>query len=279
MCVVFSLWNSMTFAKVTQDCELVINGRCTDCNSLAGFEINTDETCKALCPNRKVFYPWRQKYCALEECPQEYPVRDEEYGHCSKEKIEQQDMYKQEFKEIDATDKKYAVGTKTGKCPPDKPLLSGSRCYPCDYPLDVRITKDFEKLCPERISIPYPWINDNTTITYMPCPEDKPLRSWYGKCFSCDYPDVVRVITQCLEDDKLCDVCPNRIILPQAGGNRPSILKCPSDKPLTDVKGICFSCDIEIPIETVKDGDCEKYCPSKRKSLNNYCVKLENNTK
>ena len=169
MCVVFSLWNSMTFAKVTQDCELVINGRCTDCNSLAGFEINTDETCKALCPNRKVFYPWRQKYCALEECPQEYPVRDEEYGHCSKEKIEQQDMYKQEFKEIDATDKKYAVGTKTGKCP--------------------------------------------------------------------------------------------------------------SDKPLTDVKGICFSCDIEIPIETVKDSDCEKYCPSKRKSLNNYCVKLGNNTK
>ena len=273
----FVLLPCFTNAQENRNCELVIEGRCTNCNDTISFEINTEEACKALCPNRKVFHPWRRMYCGLENCPEDYPFRDEEYGHCEAKKTEKNHANNEEFKEIDDALKRYGIEVNDGKCPPNKPLLSGSKkwCFPCDYPFYIGTFVEYTKFCPNRISIPYPWDDDkNYTETYLPCPEDKPLRSWNGKCFSCDYPEVVRVITQCLEDDTICDVCPNRIILPQMGGNRPSILKCPPDKPLIDVKGICFDCDIDVPVETVRETDCEKYCPSKRKQRWKECVKI-----
>lgn len=269
----FSLWTFVTYAEPNQDCELIIQGHCKSCNSLESFEVSSIETCKALCPNRKNFYPWRMIYCALEECPKDYPVRDEEYGHCSTEKINERNILEEEFKEIDIATEQYGVKASGNECPPDKPLFDNHWCLPCDYPFDVSSTKENAKHCPNRISIPYPWSNNDYTETYLPCPEDKPLRSWYGKCYSCDYPDVIHVITQCLEDDKICDVCPNRIILPRNGGNRSSILKCPSDRPLMDSSGICFSCDVNIPIETARKNDCEKFCSSQRKQIEGACVK------
>ncbi|MBR2141130.1 MAG: hypothetical protein IJ853_02135 [Rickettsiales bacterium] len=265
-------------AQENQNCELVINGKCTDCNDTNSFEINTGETCKALCPNRKVFYPRGQIYCGLKNCPQEYPIRDEKYGHCLAEKIENNRVYDGEFKEIHNAIQQYGMQADDGKCPPNKPLLSvsGSKkwCFPCDYPFEIDLSVEYAKICPNRVSISYPWNNDKDyTASYLSCPEDKPLRSWSGKCFSCDYPEVVRVITQCLEDDTVCDVCPNRIILPQMGGNRPSVLRCPSYKPLMDVAGICFDCDIDIPVEIAKEADCEKYCSPKRKTFGVMCIK------
>ncbi len=271
----FILFPALVSAQDSKNCELIIAGQCTDCNRPEAFEINDEKICKALCPNRKATQIHRYLFCVLEECPKEYPIWDDYSGDCISETDSSgTSVFDEEFNEIKEAEKQYRIKTIDGKCPKDMPLLSYSKdyCYSCNYPFDIGIAKENSNICPNRVSIPYPWVHDDSTESYIICPKDKPLYSWQGKCMSCDHPTTIPVLSQCLEDDTICDVCPNRRILDQQGGNRPSVIMCPPDRPLMDVNGICFSCDIDIPISLVKKSDCEEFCPAKRMQKFSICV-------
>ena len=99
------------------------------------------------------------------------------------------------------------------------------------------------------------------------------FKRWDGKCFSCDYPKAVRIQSQCNYEKTCDDVCPNRTIIKWIGGNPPSVLNCPTDKPMMDDEGICYSCDTPIPIGVQWNPDfCHRFCPNERHLDGNFCV-------
>ena len=105
------------------------------------------------------------------------------------------------------------------------------------------------------------------------CAEDNYFKRWDGKCFSCDYPKVIRVESECNLGNNCEDICPNRTIVKWAIGNAPSILNCPTDKPMMDDEGICYSCDTPIPIGVKWNPEfCHRFCPDKRHLEGDFCV-------
>lgn len=91
--------------------------------------------------------------------------------------------------------------------------------------------------CPNRIY--EPGRNFRADFCTLPCPADKALKRWDALCFPCSEPRAVRLDSAC-NFDKDCNVCPNRTILHDIGGNIPSLPNCPGDKPLTDDEGNVF---------------------------------------
>ena len=274
ICLLICLWDTNALAKTK--CDTYIMGKCFSCHSPMTFEISSDEICQTICPERIVIHTWKSSFCALSKCPKSHPYRDEKTGDC---RLSQQTPMDIELNKINiaehANKEKYSIPAKNNKCPENKPLLSKGFCYPCDYKYPLSINKELLKYCPNRINIPYPWIKDhNEILTYLICPKDRPLYHWSGECYPCNYPDTIPVLTQCIEDKKICDVCPNRTILPLSGGNRPSVLNCPKDKPLMDINGICFSCDTPLKINiTGMEDSCHKNCSNQRVLQGNLCVK------
>jgi len=274
LCLFVCFWKTGAWAETK--CDTYIMGKCFSCYSPMTFEISSDEICQEICPERIVIHAWKRSFCALKRCPLLYPYRDQETGDC---RSTQQLPIDIEINKVNVAERKhkkwYSIPAKNNKCPSDKPLLSKDFCYPCNYKYPLSVDKGLLTHCPNRINISYPWKKaNNEALTYLICPKDKPLYHWSGVCYSCDYPDVVPVLTQCLENKKICDVCPNRTILPLSGGNRPSILNCPKSKPLMDINGICFSCDtfLKINVKEMEDS-CQAYCPTQRVLQGNLCIK------
>lgn len=265
-------------AKV-QKCDVIAEMKCISCDSRESFEVGSKEACQSLCPDRIIIssHP-KALYCALRKCPGDSPYRDDFSGTC-KSSLDEEDktttLFDKKMEEIRNDEMRLTVTAVNGRCPDDFPIFYMNRCYPCNYKYELSVSKDKLTLCPERIAVAYPWNPDSENIeTYLKCPDNKPLRSWTGECFSCDYPETVNVLSQCLEDDTICDTCPNRTILPQVGGNRRSILNCPADRPLMDNKGICFPCDTNIDIQVYgMEDSCVKYCPQTRELQNDLCIK------
>ena len=275
-CVCLIGWCVGVNAMAEDKCDAYIMGQCFSCRSPMAFEISSDEICQAICPERVVIPLWRHSVCALKECPPSAPYRIELTGDCRPTpQLSVNEEVEKVSRDEAENQKLYGIPAQNNKCPQDKPLLSKGVCYPCNYKYPVTTSYDNLKKCPNRIDIPYPWDEERTEAeTYVVCPKDKPLYHWSGTCYPCDYPDVVPVLTQCLEDAAVCDVCPNRTLLPVTGGNRPSVLKCPKDKPLMDKNGICFDCDTELKIDVqMMEDTCEKACPSQRVLHGNLCVK------
>ncbi len=110
------------------------------------------------------------------------------------------------------------------------------------------------------------------------CPEENQFQRWDGKCFPCDTQKSVRVQTHCNIKGNCDDSCPNRTIIKSIGGNVPSVLNCPPDKPMMDDAGICYSCDTPIAIGVRWNPDfCHRFCPNKRLLKNGVLCVLNKN--
>lgn len=96
-----------------------------------------------------------------------------------------------------------------------------------------------------------------------------PLVDFYGNCWPCDAPESVNVS----QDPNICLTCASqRKLFRHDGAWWCGVRSCPSDKPLQDVSGNCFSCADPNPVETnncavcpdrvMQDGLCKPACPA-----------------
>lgn len=106
-----------------------------------------------------------------------------------------------------------------------------------------------------------------------PCSKEKPLRRWDGSCFSCDEKSVVVLDSACHFDKNCENICSERTVLYNDGGNIPSVPKCPKSTPLMDETGICHSCHtkLNIPFD-FNTRLCQEACPNIRHLKNGKCV-------
>lgn len=267
------------FSCVAQagSCDFIQFGECGSCDDPYSFLVGSTESCAYLCPNREVNYNGSgssvvARNCALKECPAEYPFQSE-YGDCYKT-LEEADLNMgRPYERVsmpDYSSEKISLPS-DGLCPQPFPMQDYKKCYSCAYPNDLHISESECQKCPNRIYKYYP--RRDLQICEKPCPPDKPVKQWDGTCFACDTPGIIGTPSHCnLERD--CEVCPNRTIRYQPGGNAPSVPNCPPDKPLMDSEGICFACDTPVPVglEWGNQKNCEHACPKTRHLYGNECV-------
>lgn len=133
------------------------------------------------------------------------------------------------------------------KCSPKKPLLSkDGKCFSCDTAeeISIAIHEECESLCPNR-----------ELNNYLGCvlkkTGEKPLKIGRSS-FACD--DRENLYTG--NEEACLTPCPNRIF--DKGFCR--LTACPSNMPLVDVFGDCFTCDTPMPVVIKGDGKCEEVC-------------------
>lgn len=261
------------------ECDFIQFNKCHSCDSPLAFSVGSDEACSYLCPNRQVNYEGSgsavlHRNCALKKCPEGFPYQDK-YGNCLKTDQDTSKNTEIEDAELDEDTRESSFGTAPAaidnKCPEDKPLLYSGKCFSCDDFDDFSISEAECAKCPNRIYKFYP--NWNVKYCELSPQKDKPLQRWDGISFSCDVSKVVRLKTHCNIEEDCEDLCPNRTILYWMGGNVPSIPNCPPDKPLMDDEGICYSCDVPIPVGLAfNERLCHRFCPTQRHLSNNTCV-------
>lgn len=261
------------------DCDLIIQTKCTNCNTPFAFVVGFEENCIKTCPNRitnnyGTGTLMRRINCALEECPPNLPYRDDD-GSCykSKKHIPNYQNNYIGFYDMYASDNnifEQGVPENNKGCPQTHPLLETNECFSCYAGQGLLISEKECKKCPNRKYIYSEQLKKGKCI--LSCPQNKPLQRWDGKCYSCDETKVVNLETWCNYDIN-CDVCPNRTILYNIDGIIPSIPNCPKEKPLMDTHGICYSCNSEEYVD-VKGNEylCEKFCPNKRFVYNGICI-------
>lgn len=263
-----------------EDCDFIKFNQCHSCDAPSSFNVGSDETCSFLCPNRKVNYEGSgsqvtNRNCALKVCPNDFPFQSS-YGNCYATQAEAENDYgasqEENFSDDDIRSGLVSTALKIidGKCPESHPLWGSKSCFSCDELDDLSISEDECAKCPNRVYKVYPkWDQKKCEL---PCPADQPLRRWDGKCFSCDESKVVGIETHCnIEHD--CEICPNRTVVYWIGGNIPSVPNCPADKPLMDSEGICYACDVPVPVGVDWNTHfCSRFCPNERHLEGNNCV-------
>ncbi len=276
----------LSFAARAGECDFIRYNKCHSCDDLMSYLVGSREACVKLCPNRETSSYGTGSMvtafnCYLAKCPDGYPYQDN-YGGCftSEQAADEYFRNSSRFDDEDVLKSGFPTAPEAvdGKCPPDRPLLYSGKCFSCDERDDLTISEEECNKCPNRKYAYYPhWRKE---ACYIPCPPDKPLMRWDGKCFSCDEPKTIELPTHCNLEEDCEDWCPNRTILYAMGGNVPSVIKCPPDKPLMDREGICFSCDAPFDIG-LEDNTrlCEQVCPNNRHLEDVYCVlnQAENN--
>ncbi len=140
-------------------------------------------------------------------------------------------------------------------CPPDKPLYTRyGGCVTCD---DVSTTKETEIFAPSRqlcnrcANRMYRNIGINN-IGYCilkQCPDDKPVQSFSGQCYPCDYDGFIEQNHTFTSQffSETCSMCSNRFV--HNGG---CAIGCPDNTILKDQ--VC-TCNDEYPVMD-KDGNC-----------------------
>ena len=277
----FFIFNVKVQAKDNnfKNCDFIIYNKCISCNTPYAFEVGYDTNCTAVCPNRDVLTNgvgyYSQKFCFLKQCPEDKQFRDydgscyEDEDHVPRWNNEYKGFYNM-FADTTTKEKK-PVFADNGKCPQETPLLEQNECFSCAEIKNLSVSKKKCEQCSNRKYIYSKQLEYGECI--LPCPSDKPLKRWDGVCFSCDEEKVVALETWC-NFDVDCNVCPNRTILHAIGGNIPSILNCPSYRPLMDSHGMCHSCETTQYIDVRWNSYlCSKICPNRYlNTSNDSCI-------
>lgn len=212
-----------------------IHGNCYPCSELDKIKLKNEADCESKCQvngtsTRKTTV-WG---CELKKCP-DNAIKDT-FGECI---IEPKD------------------------CPETHPLREGASCYNCSYkgvidmsPNDVHLC---ESMCKDEQENPTRKLYKNAGCGLINCPPDKPLKA-RGSCYSCDE------ITS-IQGTKNCGICQEKrttIRFERKGKTLDycALSSCPSEKPLRDILGNCYSCD-EGDEVGVKPGACSNICPNR----------------
>jgi len=266
------------------------------CDSPLSYEVGTDEECIKECPNREVNYEgsgsaYLVRNCALKKCPSDKPLRTN-FGNCfscDEPKLPiGDDVENCSVCPNRVEVKRYGTICPLKKCPSDASLRAWlDRCHACDDKDDyAEVAKNCD-VCPNRIKaknkfgqerckLPPEQPDPNAVMAKDgKCPPDKPLMRWDGRCFPCDAIEDIAIDSKCNDKWGICEsVCPNREIVYGMGGNPPSILKCPTDKPLRDGLGRCQACDYEwdINMQFQDPKKCENICPNRFQIGGYLCI-------
>lgn len=263
-----------------KNCDFIIYNKCISCNTPYAFEVGYDVNCTSVCPNRDVLYEgsgyYSRKFCFLKQCPDDKPYRHSD-GSCYEDenRVPRWDNAYKGFYDMFSDDnierQIHILAGDNNQCSPSEPLFYENECFSCNETQNIPISETECRKCSNRQYIYSKQWNRGECV--LPCPPDKPLKRWDGKCFSCDEKKVVPLETWC-NFDVDCDVCPNRTILYAIGGNIPSILNCPLDKPLMDAHGTCYSCETEQYVDVRWNSDsCNKICPNRYlDTTNDSCI-------
>jgi hypothetical protein len=265
--------------KSSDKCDFIIYNKCISCDTPYTFEVGFDKNCIEICPNRDTYTIgtgyYSHTYCFLKQCPTDRPYRSndsscyEDEGHVPNWKNKYKGFYDM-FLDDDIREQT-EISANNNQCSPQAPLFNNGKCFSCNETKNLPISEDECRKCSNRKYIYSKQWNHGECV--LPCPDDKPLKRWDGKCFSCDEKKVVSLETWCNFDIN-CDVCPNRTIIYGVGGNIPSILNCPTDKPLMDAHGTCYSCETRQYVDVRWNSDiCEKNCSNRYlNDLNDSCI-------
>ncbi len=149
------------------------------------------------------------------------------------------------------------VWEKSDKCPIETPFYERyyKQCVGCDYTDSMSFQKnleDFEKCKNRVIEQTYKSENHNEYVSFLiECPEEYPLRDYWGGCHSCAETEAVMV-----KSDENCHVCSNRKIQPLSDYMNRCVLKgCPSVAPLFNGQDClpCYTYQFEF-----SESDCQK---------------------
>ena len=146
-------------------------------------------------------------------------------------------------------------------CPPDKPILGrDSTCYGCDGNITILVNEKTHKCnrCTNRVyrSATYSYVG---WCVPKECPEETPLMSYDGKCYSCGTTVNVRdgvngagstsSCARCPDDnsvfdDRICLPCPNDMIVANGRCTCASgfMAGYTNNSYLTQTPPVCFSC-------------------------------------
>ena len=262
-----------------RNCDFIIYNKCVSCSTPYAFEVGFEHNCTKVCPNRTILTEgsgyYSRMFCHLKQCPLDKPFRAHD-GSCYEDEKHIPSWNNNYSGFYDMFDDDGIVETSSilvneGQCPQDKPLMYDERCFSCMESKNLQISEDECNKCPNRKYIySQQWKHGECVL---PCPQDKPLKRWDGKCFSCNEAKTISVETWCNFDID-CNVCPNRTIIHAAGGNSPSVPNCPADKPLMDAHGICYSCDTPQYVDVRwNQGTCARICPNRYLyNVNDSCI-------
>ena len=223
------------------------NGYCYSCDELDRVKLKKESSCD-LCVNEKGEKTRVSNFfgCILSVCPQG-TYRDSLGGCNPHEQNDEQLM-----------------------CPDDKPLRVKNKCYPCDYDqvLDMP-DNEIEKchtLCLDENKNPTRKIYRNLGCGLKKCPPDKPLLA-DGSCYACDELNNIPA--------ENCAVCGDTRLFGKKDGETVCMLRqCPTSHPLPDIKGNCYSCDIDEEL-IVADGMCQQVCPRRKAKKDKEMVYME----
>lgn len=273
------IWLQYSNVYADVKCDFIIYNKCISCDTPYAFEVGFDANCTEVCPNREVYAEgssyYSRKLCFLKQCPDDKPFRDhdgscyEDENHIPKWNNEYKGFYDM-FSDAAIKETKPIVSI-DNRCPQKYPLLQQGKCFSCSEIRNLTISEEECNKCPNRKFVySKQWKHGECTL---PCPSDKPLKRWDGVCFSCDEKKVVALETWCNFDID-CDVCSNRTIIHAIGGNIPSVLNCPSDRPLIDSHGICHSCETTQYVDVRWNKNfCTKTCPNRYlNTRNDSCI-------
>ena len=157
-------------------------------------------------------------------------------------------------------------------CPSDKPLISKTgTCYSCDEKsnIDVTgITENCTNVCGDKR-----YLSGNSCIL-KECGEGY-FRDNSNNCVSCDEKADGNGRWATLAE---CNKCPNR----ELNGDKGCYLKCgiegteTAGKPLMNVRGYCYSCDVNEKVWMYSASDfpkCNEICSNRKMDSNGYCIK------
>ena len=145
--------------------------------------------------------------------------------------------------------------------------------YSCNDKGMIKTTPEECGKCPNRSMIA-----DKCVLS---CPKEKPIQGLDGNCYTCDSTNEI------ITEKKECDRCPDRLMVgvyckmnrssfscdekkmidvsPEECSKCPNrymndgkcALKCPPDKPMQDIYGLCYACDEDFSPETTFN-ECSK---------------------
>ncbi|MGN0919918.1 MAG: hypothetical protein ACI4OR_04100, partial [Alphaproteobacteria bacterium] len=122
------------------------------------------------------------------------------------------------------------------------------KCYTCSESTSIATTEEECGRCESR------QMDSSGYCALKECPDDKPMADWYGHetCYACDYSGLIRTA------EEMCDKCDNRHMVFHRGEEFCYFKECPTDRPIKDSNGYCYTCDEAVyPIRTEKE-ECDK---------------------
>ena len=253
---------------------LLQTGECKPCDAPALDNVVDARKCVESCPNRVIpQHKHGYNFCAP-KCPAETPLMSY-HGKCFSCNVNdavdvdnRESTCNQDCPNRIVRPEYYCVKS----CSGTTPLMDTSYlCNDCntDKAIPIKtLNGNCSTLCPNRVI----GGSNNAYCIKAGCPSDKPLRLKNGTCVACGTTGPVKDL---LNPNDCSTLCSGHTIASSLNPNT-CMPPCPTDKPLQDTAGNCYSCNhvSDVNIDGLPAGYCSKTCIN-RDTVDKRCVRLK----